>query len=257
MQIDEVPDPIFFFAESVPVLAPRPECRKFHLARYTRVFLFSLLASVAVADAQEPRGVMTDAAQKALSAEVRSQTVTLRRQVPAGKGIVVPGDPWRYGRGWHASAGRVITVASFVADWPLAAADRLEVIGPDGTVHEAAVGLLESALGLAVLDVDGLGPGPTRPPLLDDGAMYGGGTLFAAGDSGLLARYAVRGPAQGAFAYYWTLDGVGLPGTPLMSHQGRLVSLIGLTSPTEKGRSFALPVKSLRAVFERAREWQP
>ena len=197
-------------------------------------------------------------AQEALAAQVSAQTYTIRRLRPQQKGVVVPGGGWLYAKGWAAASGRVLTVAGVVADWPLGPEDRLEVIDPKGATHVAAVGLLESALGLAVLDVRGLRlSGAVPPPLLEDGAIYGGRALFGAGDGGLLARFAVRGPARGAFAFYWELDGKGLLGTPLMTREGRLVSLIGAMSPTEKGRSLALPTKAVRALFERDPEWRP
>ncbi len=178
--------------------------------------------------------------------------------MPRSKGVTVPGGGWRYAKGWVAAPARLVTVAGVVADWPQGPDDRIEVLDSDGRVYVAAVGLLESALGLAVLDVVGLKPPPGQPePLLDKGAIYGGATLFGAGEGGLLARYPVRGPAQGAFAFYWVLDGTGLLGTPLVTRKGRLVSLIGAMDPQQVGRSLALPTRALKRLFERSAEWQP
>jgi len=218
--------------------------------------IFVLLFS-AFAEAQGPRGVTTHDAQTALAAQVAAQTYTIRRLRPQSKGVVVPGGGWVYAKGWAAGPGRVLTVAAVVADWPLGPKDQLEVIDHKGVPHTAAVGLLESALGLAVLDVGGLGSVPVPTPLLEEGALYGGRALFGAGDGGLLARFAVRGPGRDPFGFYWELDGNGLLGTPLVSMEGRLVSLIGVISPTEATRSLALPTKALKAVFERAPEWRP
>lgn len=196
--------------------------------------------------------------QQALQDKVSARTVSVRRRPPVERGFVVPGGNWTYAKGWLAAPGRVITAAATVSGWPLGADDVIEVVGPGGARHTAAVGVLEKNLGLAVLDVSGLkGPVVGPEPVLEEGTLYGGRALFAAGDHGLLARYAVRGPAEGVYAYFWWVDGYGLPGTPLVDLDGRLVSIIGQGPRDERLRSLALPTKALRVLFDRAPDWRP
>lgn len=241
--------------------ASGPECIKFHRRRACvalGIAVGLLAAWPHSGSADGPRGLLTLKAQQALLAKASARTVTVRRRPPPAPGFVVPGGNWTYARGWLATPGRVITSATTVAGWPLGADDLIEVITPGSAPYTAAVRVLEKGLGLAVLDVPGMKGQAVGPdPALEEGALYGGRAVYAAGENGLLARYAVRGPAAGVYAFYWWIDGYGLPGTPLVDLEGRLVSVIGPRPPNEPRRSLALPTKALRSLFERAPDWRP
>ena len=146
-----------------------------------------------------------------------------------------------------------MTAAVLVEGWPVARADVIEVETPNGERHIAAVGLNESGLGLAVLDVPGLASPPRVTAFAtDDADVASGRPLYGADRSGLLHRLVVGRPADAQHAYYWRLEGFMAPGTPLFDGKGRLVSFVGRVAGAD---ALVLPGKALRALLERA-DWQ-
>lgn len=193
----------------------------------------------------------TAAERERLRARLRPLTVVVRRAGALPPGMWSPGGARMEAHGlWH-SAGRVVTASSAVDGWPKSRRDRIEVELADGRRLEAAVGVTEAALGLAVLDVPGL-PAPSKPPDAGgpDAMVSMGRPLYAADATGLLHRLVVQRRGVGQHAYYWRLLGRVAPGTPLFDPSGRAVTLAG--RDTDDGAaSLALPAKALRALLER------
>lgn len=186
-----------------------------------------------------------------LRVRIRPLTVIVRRKGTLPEGMWAPGGASVEVHGWWAGARRVVTASPVVEGWPRTRRDRIEVETSDGRRFEAAVGLDEAALGLAVLDVPEL-PAPALPAAAGaaDIAVAPGRPLYAADGSGLLHRVIVDRPAFGQAAYYFRLLGGLAPGTPLFDAKGRVVSLVGRRG-AEPLTSLALPAKALRALLER------
>lgn len=193
----------------------------------------------------------TARARADLRARIRPSTVVVRRRGNLPSGMWAPGGAAVEAHGWWAGSKRVVTASVVVDGWPRSRTDRLEIELADGRRFEAAVGLDEAALGLAVLDVPELpAPESTGPAGAADAAVAPGRALYAADGSGLLHRVVVERRAGGQLAYYFRLLGRLAPGTPLFDASGRLVSLIGRDGP-EPLVGLALPAKALRALLER------
>lgn len=193
----------------------------------------------------------TAAERERLRARVRPLTVVVRRSGALPPGMWAPGGAQTESHGlWH-SAGRVVTASAAVDGWPGSRRDRIEVELSDGRRFEAAVGVTEAALGLAVLDVPRL-PAPPKPPDAGgpDAMVSMGRPLYAADATGLLHRLVVQRRGVGQHAYYWRLLGRVAPGTPLFDPTGRAVTLAGRDTD-DGGATLALPAKALRALLER------
>lgn len=194
---------------------------------------------------------VTVEAREALRRALRPLTVVVRRKGALPPGMWAPGGLESEGHGFWAGPGRVVTAAVAVEGWPKSASDTIEVELHDGRRFEAAVGLTEAALGLAVLDVPTLSAPPSSPPLGGrDEAVRAGWPLYAADGSGMLHRLIVGRAGEGQLAYYRHLTGHPAVGTPLFDGTGRLVSLVGRADP-EGVAALALPAKALRALLER------
>lgn len=191
-----------------------------------------------------------------LRKRLRAATVVVRRSGALPPGMWAPGAGRHEGHGWWLGAGRVVTAAALVPDWPMRDDDTIAVELPDGRQFKAAVGLFEKHLGLAILDVPGLPePSALAPPADDPLGSAPGRPLYAADGSGLLHRLVVSGPAPGERAYYSWLQGRVALGTPLFDARGRVVTLVGLEAYDSPARSLALPAKALIALLERA-DWR-
>lgn len=239
----------------IEVALATSECRMLHRT----LICLGAVAIVSAAAARDggadlPRGVLTHADEVALEARIRARVVAVRRRPPPTQFVVPGGTPPITGAGLRAASGRVVTAAALVRDWPLDASDVVEV-EVDGAWRPAAVGLYEAALGLAVLDVPGLAapPGVEAPPV---GAVFTGRPVYALEGAGLrLTKIGPAGTEQQAY-YVW-LEGATLPpGAPLFDAEARLISIVGLPSPTA-GRALILPDRALRALFERSLDWIP
>ncbi len=193
----------------------------------------------------------TARAREALRVGIRPLTVVVRRRGNLPTGLWAPGGATHEAHGWWAGPKRVVTASVVVDGWPRGSRDRIEVELADGRRFEAAVGLDEAALGLAVLDVPDLPAPPTIAPAgASDAAVAPGRALYAADGSGLLHRVLVERRGGGQLAYYFRLLGRLAPGTPLFDPSGRVVSLIGRNGP-EPLIGLALPAKALRALLDR------
>lgn len=193
----------------------------------------------------------TARARESLRVRIRPLTVVVRRSGTLPRGMWAPGGAASEFHGWWAGQGRVVTASSELQGWPVTPRDRIEVRLSDGRRFEAAVGLDEAALGLAVLDVPEL-PAPTAAAEAGaaDAAVAPGRPLYAADASGLLHRVVVDRRGSGQLAYYNRLLGGLAPGTPLFDAKGRVVSLVGRRGPAPT-ISLALPAKALRALLAR------
>lgn len=206
---------------------------------------------------------LTPTERTALQARLGAMTLTVRRTLPPPVGVIAPSPDVRLGLGICVGPGRVLTALGPVADWPMpkrAAEDRVEVESPDGLRRPAAVGHVDPDLGIAVLDVPGLGASPCLPAGLSgpgDGDVGLGVLLFAAvPGSNTLAETAVRGPGQGVSAWFVLADGEALPpGTPLFSGRGTFMTLVGAADPALPGRSWLLPARAVRLLFEERFRW--
>lgn len=225
-----------------------------HRVMFSALLLASAgLASAAPGDGAPLHDPLTTTAREALRQDLRAVTLVVRRRSGLAAGMWAPGEGLIEGHGWWAGAGRVVTASVLVEGWPVAKADVIEVETPDGERHVAAVGLTESGLGLAVLDVPGLAPPPRLTAFAtDDAEVASGRPLYGADRSGLLNRLVIGRAGEGQHAYYWRLEGFMAPGTPLFNGQGRLVSFVGRVAGAE---ALVLPAKALRALLERA-DWQ-
>jgi len=194
--------------------------------------------------------------REALRARLRPLTVSVRRRGALPAGMWAPRGGEAVVHGWWAGPRRVVTAAAAVRGWPRSRTDRIDVELGDGRRFEAAVGLHEAALGLAVLDVPEL-PEPARaaPAGGRDVAVSRGRPLYAADASGLLHRVVVDGRGAGQHAYFHRILGRLALGTPLFDASGRIVSLVGAEGP-EPMVGLALPAKALRALLER-HDWAP
>jgi hypothetical protein len=176
------------------------------------------------------------------------------------------------GAGLCLGNGRVLTAASLVADWPLVgraggpAADVLEVRLPgEAAPRSAAVGYVDAALGIAVLDVRA----PIDPatatcaavadPPPGDGDVGLGVVLYTSLEGrAALAEVAVRGPGQGPLAWYSVAAGDALPaGTPLFSGRGTFVTLVGEANAGGPGLVGVLPARAVRALWDERFRWDP
>lgn len=196
----------------------------------------------------------TAADRERLRTRLRPLTVVVRREGALPDGMWAPGGGRSEAHGlWH-STGRVVTASAAVDGWPMSRRDRIEVQLADGRRFDAAVGVTEAALGLAVLDVPQLPAPPETEPVIPlggpDGAVSIGRPLYAADGTGLLHRLVVQGHGVGQHAYYWHILGRVAVGTPLFDPTGRLVTFAG--RDTDDGSaSLILPPKALRALLER------
>lgn len=207
-----------------------------------------------IAPGDLPRAPLTMADQAALQSQLEARVVEVRRLAPdAGRYIVPGGVKPIEARGWVVAKGRVVTASAAIRGWPAGPDDRLEV--KVGAVwRPAAVGITESLLGLAVLDVPGLPAEGVDPPP-EAGAVYTGRPLYFV-DGGRMAMAKVGIAAAGQRAYYVWLEGAALPlGTPLFDGRARVITLVGLDSLEAPGRSLVLPDKALREIFERKIDW--
>ncbi len=195
--------------------------------------------------------------REVLRAQAEALTVAVRRRRPLPKGVYIPGREADMGNGWLAARHRVVTSSVLVAGWPAAPDDSVEVRDAAGRWHPAAVGLADASIGLAVLDVPGLASVSTSSAPGKD-ALFPGRPVFAVARPGApLWRYEIGPRATAARAYYWHVLGNAPLGTPLVDAEGRVLTLVGLTSATEPGRAFVLPTEALRALFERSASWLP
>lgn len=201
-----------------------------------------------------------------LRAALAARTLSVRRTVPPPRGMVAPVPDLRPGQALCLGGGRALTARALVADWPLAGRageDRLEVAGADGQWRPAAVGYSDPGLGVAVLDVPGLGdcPGLPTDPGPGDGDVGLGVALYgvAPGVAGL-AETGVRGPAgeNPTTAWYLLAVGEAFPlGTPLFNGRGTWLTLVGLTDAAVPGRTYILPARAVRAALEDRFRWDP
>ncbi len=197
--------------------------------------------------------------REALAGRIRARTLAVTRLGAPDPRSSVPG-PGEIGGGAWVAPDRVITASALVLGWPRHGADHLTVSAPDGRALEAAVGLLDARLGLAVLDVPGLGAPPEddrgwAPP---EEAVRSTVALFGTpAPQRHLWRAVVSLRGTGQRGYYWWVQGDAPLGTPLFDARGRLVSLIGLATPEVPLRGLALPAVALRGLMERRVEWWP
>jgi hypothetical protein len=225
------------------------------------------LTHVAWADDARVRAPITGAERQALAERLAPQVVQVRRITPPPRNITIPGHGPLDGYGWWAAPGRVLTASVMVQDWPRSEKDQVLVRSGTGEWRPATVGLMDIQLGVAILDVEGQPGDPPAPPVAppSTGAIFSGRQVYAAmqaqkkdapkrADGGLVNVLIAR-PAGGHLAYYWLLGGPVAIGMPLFDAHGRLVTLVGLKQPT--GSTFALPVKALAALYERASDWVP
>ncbi|MCA9544731.1 MAG: hypothetical protein KC613_10090 [Myxococcales bacterium] len=149
---------------------------------------------------------------------------------------------------------RVVTAFFAVAGWA-ASGQRLQVVAGDRR-FEAAVGLQDARIGLAVLDVPGLGMPPGGPVAGVAGAKPL--LLLHAVQLGGLRRVPLVGFADGERAYYLKAVGAPLPlGAPLFDGAGRWVSLVGLRSEDPSLAGYVLPADAVRRLLAREVEWLP
>ncbi len=227
-----------------------------------------LAALTPAARAQQPMRTempvfLSPTERTALRARLGAMTLTVRRTLPPPAGMTAPSPDVRLGLGICVGPGRVLTALGPVADWPMpkrAGEDRVEVESPDGVRRPAAVGHVDPSLGVAVLDVPGLGASSCLPAGLTgpgDGDVGLGVLLFAAVPGmNLLAETAVRGPGQGVSAWFVLADGEALPpGTPLFSGRGTFMTVVGAADPDLPGRSWLLPARAVRLLFEERFRW--
>lgn len=212
------------------------------------------------------RAPVTGEERRALATRLAPQVVQVRRITPPPRNITIPGHGPLDGFGWWAAPGRVLTASILVQDWPRSAKDQVLVRSGTGDWRPATVGLMDIRLGVAVLDVEAQPGDPPPPPATPpaDGTIFSGRQVYAAtpappgaarpADGGLVNVLIAR-PAGGALAYYWLLGGPVAVGMPLFDANGRLVTLVGLQQPARG--TFALPVKALKALYERAADWIP
>lgn len=226
-----------------------------HRAALTALAATSLVAlSGAAPPVLEP---FTLEGREALRAKAEALTVAVRRRRPPPKGVYIPGRELALGNGWLAARHRVVTSSALVEGWPAAPDDAVEVRDAAGRWHPAAVGLSDATIGLAVLDVPGLATN-AEPSAPGEDALFPGRPVFAVARPGApLWRYEIGPRATAARAYYWYVLGVAPLGTPLVDADGRVLTLVGLTSATEPGRAFVLPTDALRALFVRSASWLP
>jgi hypothetical protein len=212
-----------------------------------------------------------EAPRAALAARLRTQVVNLRRVRPDTV-------PW-LGSGWHATHDRVVTAWLGMMGWPREN-ERLEVQAADGRWLPAAVGLMDARIGLAVLDVPGLGgaygPPPmaaaeeagapgrralvvTHPPRLGpadadtepDEALVGGLSV-------LVEILLGGGPEDPQRAYHRLAYGPTLPlGLPVFDVKGEILTLVSLPADQSGLAGYVLPTDALAALFERAEDWWP
>jgi hypothetical protein len=215
---------------------------------------------------------LTEADRAALRSRLATRVVTVARTVPPPVGTTAPIPDRRAGAGLCLGNGRVLTAASLVADWPLVgraggvAADVIEVRLPgEAAPRSAAVGYIDAALGIAVLDVRA----PIDPatatcaavadPPPGDGDVGLGVVLYTSLEGrAALAEVAVRGPGQGPLAWYSVAAGDALPaGTPLFSGRGTFVTLVGEANAGGPGLVGVLPARAVRALWDERFRWDP
>lgn len=248
-----------------------------HALRPVLVFvaLLAPLASDAVR-AQPTRSELPmflgEADRSALRSRLAARVVAVVRTIPPPAGTTAPNPDRRTGAGLCLGNGRVLTAAALVADWPLVgraggpAADVLEVRLPgDSAPRAAAVGYVDAALGIAVLDVRA----PIDPatatcaavadPPPGDGDVGLGVVLYTSLEGrAALAEVAVRGPGQGPLAWYSVAAGDALPaGTPLFSGRGTFVTLVGEANAGGPGLVGVLPARAVRALWDERFRWDP
>lgn len=183
--------------------------------------------------------------------------VEVRRRAPLSPGFkTADGADFttRIGRGLRLEAGRVMTASALTAGWPKGPRDVIEVVVGE-QIYEAAVGVVDAPLGLAVLDVPGL-PGTRLPGPLDSRFRFTGRWLFSRGLDGQPARVVVGGHGAGHRAYYFVADcAVNSIGTPVFDATGRWLSFVGL-SPNAKGQCLLLPPKAVLEMWKRRDQWR-
>lgn len=224
------------------------------------------LATTAWADDARLRVPMTAKKRADLAKKIRPQLVEVQRISPPPRNLTIPGHGPQDGLGWWAAPGRVLTASVLVQDWPRSDDDVIRVRRPGGAWRPATVGLIDVRLGVAVLDVAPDSKDPPAPPAEPpkDGAIYGGRMVYTASrpqpgsapqiDAGLI-NVLIAGGAAPPWGYYWLVGGPVEIGTPLFDVDARLVTLIGLRRPT--GETMALPVRALKALYERRIDWAP
>ena len=186
--------------------------------------------------------------------------------------------PW-LGGGWHATHDRVVTAWAGVAGWPTED-ERLEVQAADGRWLPAAVGLMDARIGLAVLDVPGLGGAYGSPPLAAAEAAVGPGRRAlvvtqtpklgpqdadvepeeapASGPAGLVDLVLGGAPAQPERGYHRLAFGPPLPlGLPVFDVKGEILTVVSLPADLPGLAGYVLPTDALAALLERAEDWWP
>jgi hypothetical protein len=238
---------------SLPVGGTVPQCRMLH-PLFAMVVLLLLSGPAASVESIDPKAldVVTSEELQVLQARIAARTVSVFRHRTRNGTIVYPGGQVFHGQGWRLSHGEVLTASALVEGWSESAEDVLKVTIGDVT-YSATVQRMDIRRGLAVIAV----PVPSSPRFLTerwvapkDSDLWGGRPLFAVGSGKYAQRYAVLGPAEGAFRYYLLAEGTLPIGAPLTDAKGRLLTLVGVKHFQRPQLMHLLPAHGMRWVTE-------